>query len=112
MDLAAGLHNRLVDVPSLAATAARQGRRLFDVRHPPRTFEVGTGKKRPGKRLLTVGTDCAVGKKYTALAIEKEMRERGMPADFRATGQTGVLIAGGGVAIDAVVADFISGAVE
>ncbi len=112
LNLAAGLHNRLADVPSLAALAAQHGRRLFDVRHPTRRFDVGNGRKRPGKRLLTVGTDCAVGKKYTALAIEKEMRERGMNADFRATGQTGILIAGGGVAIDAVVADFISGAVE
>jgi uncharacterized NAD-dependent epimerase/dehydratase family protein len=112
MDLAAGLHNRLADVPSLAALAAQHGRQLFDVRHATHRFDVASGKKRPGKRLLTVGTDCAVGKKYTALAIEKEMRERGMKADFRATGQTGILIAGGGVSIDAVVADFISGAVE
>ncbi|HEY5598354.1 MAG TPA: N-acetyltransferase DgcN, partial [Kiloniellales bacterium] len=112
LDLAAGLHNRLADVPSLAALAAQHGRRLFDVRHPTRQFEVGNGRRRPGKRLLTVGTDCAVGKKYTALAIEQEMRARGMNADFRATGQTGILIAGGGVSIDAVVADFISGAVE
>jgi uncharacterized NAD-dependent epimerase/dehydratase family protein len=63
-------------------------------------------------RLLTVGTDCSVGKKYTALALEKEMRARGLSADFRATGQTGVFISGRGAAIDAVVADFISGAVE
>ena len=65
-----------------------------------------------GLRLLTVGTDCSVGKKYTALALEKEMRARGLAADFRATGQTGVFISGRGVAIDAVVADFISGAAE
>ena len=112
MDLAAGLHNKLADVPRLAAAAAQQGRHLFDVRHPTQRFEVGNGRKRPGKRLLTVGTDCAVGKKYAALAIEKEMRERGMNVDFRATGQTGILIAGSGVSIDAVVADFISGAAE
>jgi uncharacterized NAD-dependent epimerase/dehydratase family protein len=112
MDLAAGLHNRMAGVPKLAAAAAQHGRQLFDVRHPTQTFEVGNGRKRPGKRLLTVGTDCAVGKKYTALAIEKEMRERGMNVDFRATGQTGILIAGSGVSIDAVVADFISGAAE
>ncbi len=112
MDLAAGLHNRLADVPRLSAAASQHGRRLFDVRHPTRSFDIATGRKRTGKRLLTVGTDCAVGKKYTALAIEKEMRERGMNVDFRATGQTGILIAGGGVSIDAVVADFISGAAE
>jgi len=111
-DLAAGLHNRLVDVPRLKAAADRHGRKLFDVRHPTREFEVANGKKRPGKRLLAVGTDCSVGKMYTTLAIEKEMKQRGMKADFRATGQTGILIAGDGVSIDAVVADFISGAVE
>ena len=112
MDLASGLHRRLGDVPALKAAAAAHGRRLFDVRHPTRDFEVATGVKRPGKRLLTVGTDCSCGKMYTALAVEAEMRRRGHDADFRATGQTGILIAGAGVSVDAVVADFISGAVE
>jgi uncharacterized NAD-dependent epimerase/dehydratase family protein len=112
MDLASGLHRRLSETPALRQAAAEHGRQLFDVRHPTRDFEVGTGVKRPGKRLLTVGTDCSVGKMYTALACEAEMRRRGMKADFRATGQTGIFIAGGGVSIDAVVADFISGAVE
>lgn len=112
LDLAAGLHNRLADVPSLAALAREHGRRLFDVRHPSETFAVGNGRKRPGKRLLTVGTDCSVGKMYTSLALEREMRTRGLKADFRATGQTGILIAGAGVSVDAVVADFVSGAVE
>jgi uncharacterized NAD-dependent epimerase/dehydratase family protein len=82
------------------------------VRHPTREFEVGTGAKRPGKRLLAVGTDCSVGKMYTTLALEKELRKRGAKADFRATGQTGIFIAGSGVSIDAVVSDFVSGAVE
>jgi uncharacterized NAD-dependent epimerase/dehydratase family protein len=112
MDLASGLHNRLVDVPAVREAAERLGRKLFDVRHPTRTFGVGTGARRSGKRMLCVGTDCSVGKMYTALACEKEMRKRGMKADFRATGQTGIFIAGSGVSIDAVVADFISGAVE
>ncbi len=112
LDLASGLHGRLADVPPLAAAAAQNGARLFDVRHPSETFDVADGRKRPGKRLLTVGTDCAIGKMYTALALEKEMRARGMQADFRATGQTGILIAGSGVSVDAVVADFISGATE
>ena len=111
-DLAAGLHNRLVDVPVLKAAAEQHGRKLFDVRHPTGTLQVANGKKRSGKRLLAVGTDCSVGKMYTTLALEKEMKARGMKADFRATGQTGILIAGAGVSIDAVVADFISGAVE
>ena len=112
MDVAAGLHNRLADVPAIAGAAAAFDRKLFDVRHPTRTFSVGTGEKRPGKRLLAVGTDCSVGKMYTALAIEAEMKARGMKADFRATGQTGIFIAGDGVSVDAVVADFISGATE
>jgi len=112
LDLAAGLHNRLTDVPSLNSLAAQHGRRLFDVRHPSRSFEVANGRRRPGKRLLTVGTDCSVGKMYASLALEKEMQARGLDADFRATGQTGILIAGDGVSVDAVVADFISGAVE
>ena len=112
MDLASGLHQRLSEVPELAAAAARLGRELADVRHPARDFAVGTGRKRGGKRLLTVGTDCSIGKMYTALAIEKEMQRCGMKADFRATGQTGIFIAGDGVSIDAVVSDFVSGAVE
>ncbi|HZK92083.1 MAG TPA: N-acetyltransferase DgcN [Stellaceae bacterium] len=112
MDLASGLHHRLADIPVLRDTAARCGRQIADVRHPTREFQVGNGLKRPGKRLLTVGTDCSIGKMFTALAIEKEMRRRGMKADFRATGQTGILIAGDGVSIDAVVSDFVSGAVE
>ena len=112
MDLASGLHHRLSDIAVLRETAARLGREIADVRHPTREFEVGNGKKRPGKRLLTVGTDCSIGKMFTALALEKEMRARGLKADFRATGQTGIFIAGDGVSIDAVVSDFVSGAVE
>jgi uncharacterized NAD-dependent epimerase/dehydratase family protein len=112
LDLASGLHNRLVDVPAIRRAAETHGRQLLDVRHPTQSFDVGTGKKRSGKRLLCVGTDCSVGKMYTALACEKEMRARGADADFRATGQTGIFIAGSGVSIDAVVSDFVSGAVE
>lgn len=111
-DIASGLHNKLTDIPEVVAAAKAHGRNLFDVRHPDREFAVGTGLKRSGKRLLAVGTDCSVGKMYTTLALEKEMKARGMNADFRATGQTGIFIAGSGVSIDAVVADFISGAVE
>jgi len=113
LDLASGLHQRLSDVPALAAAAAETGRRLIDVRYAAdRVFEVGTGLKRSGLRLLTVGTDCSVGKMYTSLAIERDMRARGLAVDFRATGQTGILIAGAGVSVDAVIADFMSGAIE
>ncbi len=112
LDIASGLHTRLNEISELREAAKEYGRRIFDVRYPAQSFAVGSGEKRVGKRLLTVGTDCAVGKMYTALALEKEMRARGFDADFQATGQTGILIAGGGVSVDAVVSDFISGAAE
>ncbi|MBO6826390.1 MAG: DUF1611 domain-containing protein [Sneathiella sp.] len=112
MDIASGLHIRLADVPEIKEAAAKFGRELFDVRHPKGSLPTGKGTPRTGKRLLAVGTDCSVGKMYTTLAVEKEMKARGMNADFRATGQTGIFIAGDGISIDAVVADFISGAVE
>jgi uncharacterized NAD-dependent epimerase/dehydratase family protein len=112
MNVAAGLHQRLRDEPVLVALARERGLRLFDVREPPADLNVGTGYRRPGHRLLTVGTDCSVGKMYAALALTAALRERGIGADFRATGQTGILIAGEGIPVDAVVADFISGAIE
>ncbi len=111
-DVASGMHARLSAQPSLVALAQEHGTRLHDVRQPPEGLKTATGRPRSGKRLLTVGTDCSVGKMFTTLAIEQEMRARGIKATFRATGQTGILIAGSGVPIDAVVADFISGAVE
>ena len=112
LDIISGMHVRLSDVPGLAALAERLGRQLIDVRHPPRDLPVGTGHKRSGKRLLTVGTDCALGKKYTALAIARAFSERGIDVDFRASGQTGIMIAGGGIPMDAVVSDFEAGAAE
>ena len=112
MDIPSGLHMRLTDLPGVAATAEKRGRTLYDARHPTRDFATGKGHKRSGKRLLTVGTDVSVGKMFTSLAIEKEMKARGIKATFRATGQTGIFIAGDGVSVDAVVADFISGATE
>jgi uncharacterized NAD-dependent epimerase/dehydratase family protein len=112
LDVASGLHMKLAERPAVADAARRYGRRLFDVRHSGERFDVGTGVKRSGMRLLSVGTDCNIGKKYTVLALEREMRARGFDADYRATGQTGVFISGRGVAIDAVVADFVAGAVE
>jgi len=112
LDLAAGLHNRLADVAPLASKSQSLGRVLHDVRHPTETYPVGSGLPRPGKRVLPVGTDCSCGKMYTALALEKTMRARRINCDFRATGQTGILICGSGVSVDAVVSDFISGATE
>ncbi|MEN1929767.1 N-acetyltransferase DgcN [Luteimonas sp. MJ250] len=111
MNVASGLHERLVSHPEIVEAARRNGRHLFDARTPPAT-PVGNGAKRAGCRLLTVGTDCSTGKMYTTLALETEMRGRGLAADFRATGQTGIFVAGRGIPIDAVVADFISGGIE
>ena len=111
-DIASGLHTRLQQIPQLSAAAGARDRRLVDVRYPELDLSVGSGVKRSGKRLLTVGTDVSCGKMFTTLAIEKELRSRGVKADFRATGQTGIFIAGSGIAVDAVIADFISGAAE
>lgn len=112
LDIVNGMHSRLADHPVLAKTAHRTGRQLIDIRIPPPDIPVANGRKRTGKRLLTVGTDCALGKKYTALAIHRAFLARGQNADFRATGQTGILIAGGGLPMDAVVSDFEAGAAE
>jgi uncharacterized NAD-dependent epimerase/dehydratase family protein len=112
VDVAGGTHVKLADKAELVAAAREGGAALIDVRVPPRGIEVGRGTKRSGKRVLMVGTDCAVGKKYSALALHREFMQRGIKADFRATGQTGIMIAGEGMPIDAVVADFISGAAE
>ena len=112
MHVASGLHQRLRDVPEIVDAARQAGVQLFDVRDPPANLPVGNGRRRAGNRLLTVGTDCSVGKMYTTLALRDAMVARGIGADFRATGQTGILIAGSGVPVDAVVADFISGAIE
>lgn len=112
LNVASGLHHRLRDDPRLAAIAQARGLELFDVRDPPAGLVVGKGDKRPGNRLLTIGTDCSVGKMVTTIVLTNALRARGVAANFRATGQTGILIAGEGVAVDAVVADFISGAIE
>jgi uncharacterized NAD-dependent epimerase/dehydratase family protein len=112
MHVVSGLHQRLRDVPELVALAHDQGLQLIDVRDPPSDLRVGTGRPRAGRRILTVGTDCSVGKMYASIALAEGLRARGENADFRATGQTGILVAGAGVPLDAVVADFISGAIE
>jgi uncharacterized NAD-dependent epimerase/dehydratase family protein len=112
LDLISGMHVRLASLPGLQAAADKHNRRLVDVRTPPAGIPVGTGHRRSGRRLLTVGTDCALGKKYTALAITRDLKARGIDATFRATGQTGIMIAGEGMPMDCVVADFIAGAAE
>ena len=112
MDIVSGLHDKLTDFPEIVAKAQQTQRQLLDIRHPKAEFVTGTGVKRSGKRLLTVGTDCSVGKMYTSLSLEKSMKKLGFDVDFRATGQCGILIAGQGVAIDCVISDFLSGATE
>ncbi|MCW6534851.1 DUF1611 domain-containing protein [Sphingomonas lycopersici] len=112
LDIVSGAHHRLANNPQVKARAEALGRQLIDVRTPPADLPVATGRKRSGKRLLTVGTDCALGKKYTALALADAFRARGLAADFRATGQTGIMIAGAGIPIDSVIADFVAGAAE
>ncbi|MCH8614721.1 DUF1611 domain-containing protein [Sphingomonas sp. SM33] len=112
LDIVSGMHAKLVCIPELRYGAERLGRRLIDIRTPPANLPIATGLKRTGKRLLTVGTDCALGKKYTALSIARAFADRGVKTDFRATGQTGIMISGGGIPMDAVVADFAAGAAE
>jgi uncharacterized NAD-dependent epimerase/dehydratase family protein len=111
-DIASGMHSKLKSMPDLVAAAHKGGATLTDVRVPPANLPVGQGRPRSGKRILMIGTDCAVGKKYSALALHRELERRDIKATFRATGQTGIMIAGEGIPIDAVVADFISGAAE
>ncbi|MFL7026309.1 N-acetyltransferase DgcN [Enterovibrio norvegicus] len=112
MHVASGLHQRLTDVPAIVDAAEEAGVELFDLRHSTQKLDVGSGIKRSGKRLLTIGTDCSVGKMFTTLALEDAMKKRALSASFCATGQTGILIEGSGIAIDAVISDFIAGAVE
>ncbi|WP_202845439.1 DUF1611 domain-containing protein [Luteimonas saliphila] len=112
LDLIGGMHARLAEIEPLRNAAVVHGRQLIDVREPPTGLPVASGRKRSGRRLLTIGTDCALGKKYTALSLARAFASRRVDVDFRASGQTGILIAGGGVPMDAVVVDFAAGAAE
>jgi uncharacterized NAD-dependent epimerase/dehydratase family protein len=112
LDVVSGMHTRLDSFPALAEAAGRHGCRLVDVRHTGGRYPVASGAKRSGRRVLTVGTDCALGKKYTALALTRALAARGHAATFRATGQTGIMISGSGIPMDAVISDFIAGAAE
>lgn len=112
LDIVNGMHGQLSEIPTLCQKAKQHGRQLIDLRRPPSQNTLATGLPRSGKRLLTVGTDCSVGKMFTALSIHRELQKRNIPASFRATGQTGILIAGQGICVDAIVSDFIAGAAE
>ncbi len=114
LDVVSGLHFHLGDDPELAALAESGGRRILDLRRPPADLPVSTGRARDVEALVvhTVGTDCNIGKMTAALQMRDAMARRGTRVGFAATGQTGILIEGWGIAVDAVVADFIGGAAE
>ena len=114
LDIISGLHVFLCDDPELAALAEARGCALFDLRKPPADLAVGTGRAMGTRafRVLTVGTDCNTGKMTVSVELQRELAVRGVRATFAATGQTGILLAGAGIAVDAVVSDFISGAAE
>lgn len=112
LDVVSGLHTRLSSFPHLVRAAENSDARLVDVRHSDAKYPVASGRKRTGKRVLTVGTDCALGKKYTALALARALHAKDVAATFRATGQTGIMISGSGIAVDALIADFLAGAAE
>ena len=109
-----GLHEFLSDDPELSELAARHGVELRDLRRPPADLNVPTGANLtiPAQVVLTVGSDCAIGKMTVSLELERAARARGIEARFVPTGQTGIAIAGWGIAVDAVVSDFIAGAAE
>ena len=114
LDIISGLHVFLCDDPELAALAEARGCALFDLRKPPADLAVGAGRAMGTRafRVLTVGTDCNTGKMTVSLELQRALAARGVRAAFAATGQTGILLAGAGIAVDAVVSDFISGAAE
>jgi len=114
LDIENGLHVFLADDPELQELAARHGVELRDLRRPPADLSTATGANLdvPGTIVLTVGSDCAIGKMTVALELDLEARRRGLASIFVPTGQTGIAIAGWGISVDAVVADFIAGAAE
>jgi uncharacterized NAD-dependent epimerase/dehydratase family protein len=114
LDIENGLHEFVSDDPELAGLAARHRVALRDLRKPPPELNVPTGEnlRVPAKIVLTVGSDCAIGKMTVALELDREARRRGIASVFVPTGQTGMAIAGWGIAVDAVVSDFVAGAAE
>ncbi len=114
LDVENGLHEFLSDDPELADLAARHGSELRDLRKPPAGLNVPTGEnlELDAQVVLTVGSDCAIGKMTVSLELDREARERGLRSVFVPTGQTGIAIAGWGISVDAVVSDFLAGAAE
>jgi uncharacterized NAD-dependent epimerase/dehydratase family protein len=114
LDVESGLHEFVSDDPELAKLARTHGVELRDLRKPPEGMNVPTGANLEvdAKIVLTVGSDCAIGKKTVAVELDREARRRGLESVFVPTGQTGIAIAGWGIAVDAVVSDFLAGAAE
>lgn len=112
LHIISGLHHKLNDNIELSTLATKHNVRLIDIRRHDPKLTVCKGQPRTGKRILTVGTDCNIGKMYTSLKLHSELKKQGFKSSFRATGQTGIIISGSGIAVDAVISDFISGAVE
>lgn len=114
LDVESGLHEFVSDDPDLSALAREHGVELRDLRKPPHGLSVPSGANLEvdAKIVLTVGSDCAIGKKTVAIELDREARSRGLESVFVPTGQTGISIAGWGIAVDAVVADFLAGAAE
>jgi len=114
LDVESGLHERISEDPELSELARRHGVQLRDLRKPPEGLNVATGANLEvdAKIVLTVGSDCAIGKKTVAVELDLEARRRGLASVFVPTGQTGIAIAGWGIAVDAVVSDFLAGAAE
>lgn len=114
LDVESGLHEFVSDDPELSELARRHAVALVDLRKPPTGLNVPTGAnlELEATVVLTVGSDCAIGKKTVALELDLEARGRGLESVFVPTGQTGIAIAGWGIAVDAVVADFLAGAAE
>jgi len=114
LDVESGLHEFISEDPELSELARRHGVELRDLRKPPPGLNVPTGANLEvdAKIVLTVGSDCAIGKKTVAVELDLEARRRGLESVFVPTGQTGIAIAGWGIAVDAVVSDFLAGAAE
>jgi uncharacterized NAD-dependent epimerase/dehydratase family protein len=114
LDLESGMHEFLSEDSELAALAATNGASIRDLRKPPDDLSVPTGENltQDARVVLTVGSDCAIGKKTVAVELDREARSRGLRSVFVPTGQTGIAIAGWGIAVDAVVSDFLAGAAE
>ena len=114
LDVENGLHEFLADDPELVALAAEHGVELRDLRRAPAGLNVPTGENltHGATVVLTVGSDCAIGKMTVALELDAEARRRGIASCFVPTGQTGMAIAGWGLSVDAVVSDFVAGATE